>query len=79
MILPRSNLVCYNAARHARERKYLEAEWSNDSLPAVRRVLSRTYNPVADEIHCFAPVHDIGCVGTDRDWPELRNAQEEDA
>eukprot|EP00974_Lingulodinium_polyedra_P003752 353546-Lingulodinium_polyedra.AAC.1 len=49
---------------------------SNDSLPVVRHVLSRTYDPIADEIHYFAPVHDIGFVGTE---PELRNAQEEDA
>eukprot|EP00974_Lingulodinium_polyedra_P080653 7814610-Lingulodinium_polyedra.AAC.1 len=57
----------------------MEAEWSNDSLPAVRRVSNKTYDPFTDAIHYFAPVHDIGYVGTDRDWPELRNAQEEDA
>eukprot|EP00974_Lingulodinium_polyedra_P024324 2355665-Lingulodinium_polyedra.AAC.1 len=79
LVLPHQAITVYNAYHNAREVKYLGAEWSNDSLPVVRHVVNRTYDSFTHRFHSVAPVHDVGYVGTDVDWPELRNAAEEDA
>eukprot|EP00974_Lingulodinium_polyedra_P005900 558884-Lingulodinium_polyedra.AAC.1 len=73
MRLPLLPVSVYSEYDNTRIDNTFHAEWSNYSLPAVRRAFSRSYDAAADRFHYYVPIQDIGHVGTDLDWPMLNN------